>query len=156
MASVNKVILIGHLGADPESRHLPSGDAMCNLRLATSEKWKDKASGERRESAEWHRVILFRGLAEIAERYLKKGAQIYIEGRLRTRKWQDKNGQDRYTTEIEATEMRMLGSVASVEETAIKSPGTGEEKTAEASSRDPWDAPGASKPVSLENDPFPF
>ncbi len=110
MASVNKVILIGNLGFDPEMRAFPNGDAVCNLRLATSEQWKDKATGEQRESTEWHRVVLFRRLAEIAGQYLKKGSQLYIEGRLRTRKWQDKDGQERYTTEVEASEMKMLGS----------------------------------------------
>lgn len=109
MASVNKVILVGNLGADPETRYLPSGDPVTNLRLATTETWKDKASGERREATEWHRVVLFRRLAEIAGQYLKKGSQVYIEGRIRTRKWQDKDGQERYTTEIEAEEMKMLG-----------------------------------------------
>lgn len=92
MASVNKVILIGNLGADPEMRAFPSGDTLCNLRLATSEQWKDKTTGEQRESTEWHRVVLFRRLTEIAHQYLKKGAQVYIEGRLRTRKWQDSDG----------------------------------------------------------------
>ena len=110
MASVNKVILVGNLGADPETRYLPSGDPVTNLRLATTDSWKDKASGERKEATEWHRVVLFRRLAEIAGQYLKKGSQVYIEGRIRTRKWQDKDGQERYTTEIEAEEMKMLGS----------------------------------------------
>jgi single-strand DNA-binding protein len=109
MSSINKVILIGNLGADPETRSLASGEPVCTLRLATTDKWKDKASGETREATEWHRVVLFRRLAEIAGQYLKKGAAVYIEGRLRTRKWQDKDGQDRYTTEIEASEMQMLG-----------------------------------------------
>jgi len=109
MASVNKVILVGNLGADPETRYLPSGDPVTNLRLATTDSWKDKQSGERKEATEWHRVVLFRRLAEIAGQYLKKGSQVYIEGRLRTRKWQDKDGQERYTTEIEAEEMKMLG-----------------------------------------------
>lgn len=109
MASVNKIILIGNLGADPETRHLPSGDCICNIRLATTESWKDKSSGEKREITEWHRVVLYRKLAEIAGQYLKKGTQVYIEGRIRTRKWQDKAGQERYTTEIEANEMQMLG-----------------------------------------------
>lgn len=108
MASINKVILIGHLGADPEMRVFPSGDAVCNLRLATSEKWRDKTTGEDRESTEWHRVVLHRRLAEIAGEYLRKGSAVYIEGRLRTRKWQDKDGQERFTTEIEAGEMKML------------------------------------------------
>jgi single-strand DNA-binding protein len=110
MASVNKVILIGNLGADPETRYLPNGDAVANIRLATSEQWTDKASGEKREATEWHRVVFFRRLAEIVGQYLKKGSSVYVEGRIRTRKWQDKEGQERYTTEIEANEMKMLGS----------------------------------------------
>ncbi|MDX9995004.1 MAG: single-stranded DNA-binding protein [Rhodocyclaceae bacterium] len=109
MASVNKVILVGNLGADPESRYMPNGDAVVNIRLATTESWKDKASGEKREMTEWHRVVFYRKLAEIAGQYLKKGSQVYIEGRIRTRKWQGQDGQDRYTTEIEALEMQMLG-----------------------------------------------
>lgn len=116
MASINKVILIGNLGADPEVRHTANGDAICNLRLATSENWKDKSSGEKRELTEWHRVVMYRKLAEIAEQYLKKGSQIYVEGRIRTRKWQDKEGQDHYTTEVEANEMTMLGSKPSAAE----------------------------------------
>lgn len=118
MASVNKVILIGNLGADPEVRVTSSGDAICNLRLATSESWKDKATGERREATEWHRVVLYRRLAEIARDYLKKGSKIYIEGSIRTRKWQDREGQDRYTTEIEAEELTMLSSKGGVAEPA--------------------------------------
>jgi single-strand DNA-binding protein len=109
MASVNKVILIGNLGADPETRYSASGDAICNIRIATTETWKDKQSGERRESTEWHRVVFYRKLAEIAGQYLKKGSQVYIEGRIKTRKWQDKDGNDRYSTDIEATDMTMLG-----------------------------------------------
>jgi single-strand DNA-binding protein len=109
MASVNKVILVGNLGADPETRYMTNGDAVCNIRLATTESWKDKSSGEKREMTEWHRVVFYRKLAEIAGQYLKKGAQVYLEGRIRTRKWTDKEGQERYTTEIEATEMQMLG-----------------------------------------------
>lgn len=110
MASLNKVILIGNLGADPETRYAPSGDAICNLRIATTEVWKDKATGERREATEWHRVVFFGRIAEIAAQYLRKGSQVYVEGRLQTRKWQDKDGQDRYTTEIRGDEMKMLGS----------------------------------------------
>ena len=109
MASINKVLLIGNLGADPETRYLPGGDAVCTLRLATTDKWKDKTSGDLRETTEWHRVVLFRRLAEVANEYLKKGAAVYVEGRLRTRKWQDKDGKERFTTEIEASEMKMLG-----------------------------------------------
>ena len=109
MASVNKVILIGNLGADPESRFAPSGDAICNIRLATTETWRDKNTGERREATEWHRVAFFGKLAEIAGQYLRKGSQVYIEGSLRTRKWTDKDGQEKYSTEIRADEMKMLG-----------------------------------------------
>jgi single-strand DNA-binding protein len=112
MASVNKVILVGNLGADPETKYLPSGDAVTNIRIATTDKWKDKASGEMKEATEWHRIAFFGRLAEIAGEYLKKGSQIYVEGSLRTRKWQDKDGQDRYTTEIRADSMQMLGARA--------------------------------------------
>jgi single-strand DNA-binding protein len=111
MASVNKVILIGNLGRDPEVRYLPSGSAVCNLRLATTESWKDKASGEKKEVTEWHSVVLFDKLAEIAGEYLRKGRSVYIEGRLQTRKWQDKEtGADRYSTEVRGDVMQMLGS----------------------------------------------
>jgi single-strand DNA-binding protein len=107
---VNKVILVGNLGADPETRAMPSGATVSNIRIATSESWKDKTSGEQQERTEWHRVVLFGRLGEIAAEYLKKGSQVYIEGSLRTRKWQDKqSGQDRYSTEIVASEMQMLG-----------------------------------------------
>jgi single-strand DNA-binding protein len=109
MASVNKVILVGNLGADPETRYLPNGDAVANIRIATTESWKDKTTGEKKELTEWHRVVFYRRLAEIVGQYLKKGSSVYIEGRIRTRKWQDKEGQERYTTEIEASEMQMLG-----------------------------------------------
>jgi single-strand DNA-binding protein len=110
MASVNKVILVGNLGKDPETRYATSGAAICNITLATSRQWKDKASGEKREETEWHRVVFYDRLAEIAGEYLKKGRPVYVEGRLKTRKWQDKEGQDRYTTEIIAEEMQLLGS----------------------------------------------
>ena len=115
MASLNKVILIGNLGADPETRYTTGGDAVCNIRLATTDTWRDKASGEQRENTEWHRIVFYRRLAEIAGEYLKKGSQVYIEGRIKTRKWQDKDGQDKYTTEIEATELKMLGKRGSDE-----------------------------------------
>ncbi len=108
MSSVNKVILIGNLGKDPEVRYLPSGDAVANLTLATSENWTDKASGDKKEATEWHRVAFFGRTAEVAGQYLKKGAKIYVEGSLRTRKWQDKDGQERYTTEVRGDVMRML------------------------------------------------
>ncbi len=109
MASVNKVILIGNLGQDPEVKYMPSGGAVTNISLATTDTWKDKATGEKKEKTEWHRVVFFNRLAEIVGEYLRKGSQVYIEGNLRTRKWQDQNGQDRYTTEIVAREMTMLG-----------------------------------------------
>ncbi|NOV23253.1 single-stranded DNA-binding protein [Cupriavidus necator] len=110
MASVNKVILVGNLGADPETRYMPSGDAVTNLRLATTDRYKDKQSGEMKEATEWHRVAMFGKLAEIAAQYLRKGSSVYIEGRIRTRKWQDQSGQDKYSTEIVADQMQMLGS----------------------------------------------
>src|SRR5580765_3879201 len=109
MASVNKVIVVGNLGRDPETRYMPDGAAITNVSVATSFQWTDKASGEKKEETEWHRVV-FRGkLAEVAGEYLKKGSQVYVEGRLRTRKWQDKDGQDRYSTDIRADVMQMLG-----------------------------------------------
>jgi len=107
---VNKVILIGHLGADPETRAMPSGATVANLRIATTESWKDKQSGEFKEQTEWHTVVLFGRTAEVAAEYLKKGSQVFIEGRLRTRKWQDKEGKDRYSTEVVGNDMQMLGS----------------------------------------------
>jgi single-strand DNA-binding protein len=106
---INKVILVGNLGADPETRAMPSGTTVANLRIATSESWRDKQSGEQQERTEWHRVVLFGRLGEIAAEYLKKGSQVYIEGSLRTRKWQDKQGQERYSTEIVGNDMQMLG-----------------------------------------------
>jgi single-strand DNA-binding protein len=109
---VNKVILVGNLGKDPETRYMPSGSAVTNLTLATSESWKDKQTGDQQERTEWHKIAMFGRLAEIAAEYLRKGSQVYIEGKLRTRKWQDKEGKDRYTTEIVADEMQMLGSKA--------------------------------------------
>jgi len=111
MASVNKVIIIGNLGRDPEVRYMPDGGAIANISVATTDSWKDK-SGEKQERTEWHRVAFFGKLAEIAGEYLKKGSQVYVEGSLRTRKWQDKEGKDRYTTEIVADRMQMLGSRA--------------------------------------------
>ncbi|MFO1376359.1 MAG: single-stranded DNA-binding protein [Steroidobacteraceae bacterium] len=106
---VNKVILIGNVGQDPETRAMPSGRSVVNLRLATSESWRDKQTGEQKEQTEWHTVVMFDRLAEIAAEYLRKGSQVYIEGRIRTRKWQDKEGKERYSTEIVANEMQMLG-----------------------------------------------
>ena len=109
MASINKVILIGNLGRDPEVRYMPSGAAMCNVSIATTRNWKDKTSGERQEETEWHRVVFFDRLAEIAGEYLRKGRSVYVEGRLRTRKWQGQDGKDNYTTEVVAEQMQLLG-----------------------------------------------
>ena len=110
MASVNKVIIIGNCGRDPETRYMPEGAAITNVSIATTYQWRDKASGEKKEETEWHRVAFFGRLAEIAGEYLKKGSPVYVEGRLRTRKWQDKDGNERYTTEIVAENMQLLGS----------------------------------------------
>ncbi|RCW65731.1 single-stranded DNA-binding protein [Pseudorhodoferax soli] len=110
MASVNKVIIVGNLGRDPETRTFPSGGQVCNVRIATTDRWKDKQSGEMREITEWHNVVFNDRLAEIANQYLRKGSQVYVEGSLRTRKWTDKDGNERYTTEIRADQMQMLGA----------------------------------------------
>jgi single-strand DNA-binding protein len=107
---VNKVILVGNLGADPDTRYMPSGKAVTNIRLATSESWKDRQTGDMQERTEWHSIVMYDKLGEIAAEYLRKGSQVYIEGKIRTRKWQDKEGKDRYTTEIIADQMQMLGS----------------------------------------------
>ncbi|MEE9326426.1 MAG: single-stranded DNA-binding protein [Cocleimonas sp.] len=109
MASINKVILVGNLGQDPEMKSMPSGSAVANISIATTDTWKDKSTGEKREKTEWHRVVFFNRLAEVVGQYLRKGSQVYVEGYIRTQKWQDQNGQDRYTTEIVAREMQMLG-----------------------------------------------
>ena len=123
MASVNKVILVGNLGRDPEVRYSPDGAAICNVSIATTSQWKDKASGEKREETEWHRVVMYNRLAEIAGEYLKKGRSVYIEGRLKTRKWQDKGtGADRYSTEIVADQMQMLGGRDSGDDAPARQP----------------------------------
>lgn len=123
---INKVILIGNLGADPEVRYMPSGSAVVNLRIATTESFKDKETGQQQERTEWHRVAMFGRLGEIAGEYLRKGSQVYIEGRLRTRKWQDKDGNDRYSTEIIADEMQMLGGRGAGAAGAAAGPGAEE------------------------------
>jgi len=129
MASVNKAIIVGNLGKDPETRFLPDGKAVCSFSVATTDRWKDKATGENKEATEWHRISTFGRLAEICGEYLKKGSQVYIEGRLRTRKWQDKEGQDRYTTEIVADAMQMLGSRSGMGGAEVREPAaTGESK----------------------------
>lgn len=144
---VNKVILVGNLGADPEVRYTQSGSPVANLRIATSERWKDKQSGEPQERTEWHRVVLFGKLGEIAEQYLKKGSQVYIEGRLQTRKWQGQDGQDRYSTEVVGNDMQMLGS-------------RGGSGGGSSSSSDSYDntggASGPSGSAPLEDDDIPF
>ena len=129
---VNKVILIGNLGADPDIRYMPNGEPVANLSLATSETWKDNQSGEAREKTEWHRVVAFRKLAEIIGQYCKKGSKLYIEGRLQTRKWQDQNGQDRYTTEIIAEQMQMLDSRGAGDHSAGGDPGYGSTQAPQA------------------------
>ncbi len=138
MASVNKVILIGNLGRDPEVRYNPDGFAICNLALATTTVSRDRASGERREETEWHRVVLFGRQAEVAGEYLRKGRSVYIEGRLRTRKWQDKDGNERYTTEVVAEQMQMLGGRDSA--------GEGSADMGYGESRSYGDAPRAAAP----------
>jgi len=150
MASVNKVILIGNLGADPETRYSTDGAAITNIRMATTDRWKDKTSGEMREQTEWHRVVFFGRLAEIAGEYLKKGSPVYVEGRLRTRKWTDKEGNDRYTTEITADQMQLLGSRGGAGEPATRDSG-GES----APSRGGGGSKGSRGPEDLEDD-IPF
>jgi single-strand DNA-binding protein len=151
--SVNKVILVGRLGKDPETRYMTNGEAVTNVTLATSENWKDK-SGEKQEKTEWHNLVFYRRLAEIAGEYLKKGAQIYVEGKIQTRKWQDKEGKDRYTTEIIVNEMQMLGS---------KSGGAGSFEVVERSSSGggasaPRSAPAPAAKGNFDNfdDDIPF
>jgi single-strand DNA-binding protein len=151
---INKVILVGNLGADPETRYMPSGKPVTNIRIATSESWTDKQSGDKQERTEWHRVVLFEKLAEISAEYLRKGSQVYIEGSLRTRKWQDKEGKDQYSTEIVARDMQMLGGRG-----AGAGPGGGAEPRAE---RRPASGGGESRapaPVADEgefDDDIPF
>ncbi|HNV60147.1 MAG TPA: single-stranded DNA-binding protein [Rhodoferax sp.] len=147
MASINKVILIGNLGADPELRAFSNGEAVCNLRLATTDKWRDKSTSEMKEATEWHRVVLYRRLAEIAGEYLRKGAAVYIEGRLRTRKWQDKDGHERYSIEIEATDMQMLGGRHEGQSVSYSPPSTPKPAAAPVTTTkvppplDDWDEP---------------
>jgi len=155
MASVNKVIIVGNLGADPETRYTPSGDAVTNIRVATTDRWKDKASGEMKEATEWHRIAFFGRLAEVAGEYLKKGSQVYVEGSLRTRKWQDKEGQDRYSTEIRGDVMQMLGSRAGSGEPREPAGQRAEAKAAEGKAAEGKAAeakPAAKKPAGKFDD----
>ncbi|MEA1890060.1 MAG: single-stranded DNA-binding protein [Pseudomonadota bacterium] len=147
---VNKVILVGNLGKDPEVRFAPSGSAMANITVATTESWKDKQTGEKQEKTEWHRVVFFNRLAEIVGEYLKKGSQVYIEGRLQTRKWQGQDGQDRYTTEIVASEMQMLGGRAGGGDTAWNAPQQGSAPAQQKA------APQAPPPSDDFDDDVPF
>jgi single-strand DNA-binding protein len=154
---VNKVILVGNLGADPETRYTASGAAITNIRIATSESWRDKQTGENQERTEWHRVVFFSRLAEIAGEYLRKGSQVYVEGTLRTRKWQGQDGQDRYTTEIVANEMQMLGGRAG--ETAAR-PAGGGFRDSKPVQQNEAEAPAQSAPAPVEDnsaeDDIPF
>lgn len=143
---INKVILVGNLGADPETRYMPSGSAVTNLSLATSESWKDKQTGEQKERTEWHKVAMFNRLAEIAAEYLRKGSQVYIEGKLRTRKWQDRDGNDRWTTEVIADEMQMLGG---------RGGGGGAAPTGSSRDSGPPSAPSQTGPDDFDDD-IPF
>jgi len=142
---INKVIIVGNLGSDPETRYMPSGSAVTNLSIATSEQWKNKQTGEQKERTEWHKVAMFNRLAEIAAEYLRKGSQVYIEGKLRTRKWQDRDGNDRWTTEVIADEMQMLGGRG----------GGGSAPMASDSGRGPSGGPPQSPPDDFEDD-IPF
>lgn len=148
---INKVILVGNLGADPDTRYMPSGKAVTNIRVATSESWKDRQTGDQQERTEWHTVVLFDKLGEIAAEYLRKGSQVYIEGSLRTRKWQDKEGKDRYTTEIVAREMQMLGGRG-----AGAGAGGGESRPARSAPSEARSAPAATPDVGEFDDDIPF
>lgn len=150
MASVNKVIIVGNIGRDPEVKYSPSGAAICNLSVATTSSWKDKTTGEKKEETEWHRIVFYNRLAEIAGEYLKKGRAVYIEGRLKTRKWQDKEtGADRYSTEITADQMQMLGGrdSAPADDGGFSEPAPAANK--------PAGKPGAQKPMDMDDD-IPF
>jgi len=144
---VNKVILVGNLGQDPEVRYMPNGNAVANISVATSETWKDKNTGDNQEKTEWHRVVLFRRLGEIAGEYLKKGSKVYIEGKLQTRKWQDQSGQDRYTTEVVAEQMQMLDSRGGVDS------GGYDQSSASSSNKQP--APASTDTGGFDDD-IPF
>ena len=160
MASVNKVILIGNLGRDPEVRYATSGSAICNVTIATSRQWKDKTSGERQEETEWHRVVFYDRLAEIAGEYLKKGRPVYVEGRLKTRKWTDKDGVEKYTTEIVADQMQLLGSREGMGDGGGEGGGGGGGQRSAPSARPPASRPAAAQKSSTGfddmDDDIPF
>ena len=150
---VNKVIIVGNLGQDPEVKYMPSGQAVCNISVATTDSWSDKTSGEKQEKTEWHRVVFFRRLAEIAGEYLRKGSQVYIEGRLQTRKWQDQSGVEKYTTEIIANEMQMLGGRGGGASGGFDAPPAGDNFGSSSAS-----APAKSAPSTADDfdDDIPF
>ncbi len=152
MSGVNKVILIGNLGADPEVRHLQNGASVANFRIATSETYKDKTTGEKREQTEWHSIVAWRGLAEITEKYLRKGSKVYVEGKLRTRQWQDKEGTTRYTTEIQADEMNLLDRRADTAEGAA--PMSAQPQRQQEPSGAPMASSPAAGPDELDDLPF--
>ena len=149
MAGINKVIIVGNLGNDPEIRTMPTGEQVANITVATSESWTDKNSGEKKTQTEWHRIVLYRRLAEIAAQYLHKGSQVYVEGRLKTRKWQDNNGQDRYTTEIQGDNLQMLGGR---QDAAQNQPPKQQDKQQKAQSKPQQSEP----PVDAFDDNIPF
>jgi single-strand DNA-binding protein len=153
---INKVILVGNLGQDPETRYMPSGGAVTNFTLATNESWKDKQSGEQKERTEWHKVAMFNRLAEVAAEYLRKGSQVYVEGKLRTRKWQDKDGNDRYTTEVIADEMQMLGGRGGSFESGGGGGGGGSGGTSGGSSKGSGGGPPNPPPADDFDDDIPF
>lgn len=150
MAGINKVIIVGFLGNDPEVRTMPAGDLVVNISVATSESWTDKNSGEKKEVTEWHRIVIYRKLAEIAAQYLRKGSQVYIEGRLKTRKWQDNNGQDRYSTEIQCDTLQMLGGRN--QDAAQDQPPKQQDKQQKAQSKSQQSEP----PMDAFDDNIPF
>ena len=150
MAGINKVIIVGNLGHDPEIRTMPNGEQVANITVATSESWTDKNTGERKEAVEWHRIVLYRRLAEIAAQYLHKGSQVYVEGRLKTRKWQDNNDQDRYTTEIQGDNLQMLGGRN--QDAAQNQPPKQQDKQQKAQSKPQQSEP----PMDAFDDNIPF
>ena len=150
MAGINKVIIVGNLGNDPEIRTMPNGEQVANITVATSESWTDKNTGERKEQVEWHRAVLYRRLAEIAAQYLRKGSQVYIEGRLKTRKWQDNNGQDRHSTEIQCDNLQMLGGRN--QDAAQNQPPKQQDKQQKAQSKSQQSEP----PMDAFDDNIPF
>ena len=150
MAGINKVIIVGHLGNDPEMRTMPNGEQVANISVATSESWTDKNSGEKKTPTEWHRIVFYRRQAEICGQYLQKGSQVYIEGRLKTRKWQDNNGQDRYTTEIQGDVLQMLGGRN--QDAAQNQPSKQQDKQQKAQSKPQQSEP----PMDAFDDNIPF